>query len=713
MLNFSSDKDKPDDGDIKLPALNPLIKLFKSTPGLDGQPRWSLYQAAANQYYQINWAEFECLARFHKHERASTLIEEVNKQTTLEIDLNDIKALILFLQQNGLLVLVHQQPEIRKNMSLWKKLVHNYLFLTLPLFKPTSFLERTLPFVRPLLSKGFMVLMMGLLLIGIVMTIQRFDEFTHTFLDMLSVRGAIITFFVFTAIKIIHEFAHAYIATKHGVKIPHMGLALIVMYPVLYTETTASWQLDSRKKRIEIGLAGVMAELALAAIFLMLWHIMPPGIGQSVAFSVVVISLIGSLFVNLNPMMRFDGYFVLSDALNIENLHARAIAIARWRLREALFGLGDPAPEPFTPSLARFMTFFGFAVILYRFFLFLGIALLVYAVFFKPMGLLMMLIELLWFIGIPIWKELKIWWERRCDIVSRRRSLITASILAIVLGFLLMPMRTHIAISGVLQADKYKAVQAPSSAFIRKLNIHEGQTVKKGDILAILESDTLEQELESAKINLNNLEGQQRREKTDIALYRERGGTLENEIDAAQQNIKTLQKQKDKLIITASFNGTIRDLSPEIHAGRYISRHKRLFHLIKANQSDLIAYVNENQLPRIKAKSTAEFHPDFSLFLKEKFIVTSIDPVNVKTISKPELTSLHGGNIPATVEGEAIVPLEPVYKIRLKSLNKNNILSKSSTTQKGQIRIQATRQSALLSTFKRLIALIIRESGLN
>lgn len=699
-----------DDSDIQIPSLNPLIKLFKSTPDLDGQPRWSLYQPVANQYYHIKWSEFECLARFHKHKTASTLIKEINRDTTLDIDEEDIKTLIIFLQQNGLLILEHQNPEMSASMPAWKKLIHNYLFFTLPLFKPAGFLEKTLPAVRPLLSKTFMSAMLMLLMVGVYLTAQRFDEFTHTFLDMLSVRGAILTFFVFTAIKIVHEFAHAYVATKHGVKVPHMGVALILMYPVLYTETTDSWRLDSKKKRIEIGLAGVMAELALAAIFLMVWNISPPGLGQSIAFGVVAISLIGSLFVNLNPMMRFDGYFVLSDALNIENLHARAIALARWQIRKTLFGLQDTPPDAFTPALHFTIKVFGFTVIIYRLFLFLGIAFLVYTVFFKPLGFFMMLLELLWFIGIPIWKELQIWWQRRGDIFSSKRSFITIGLSLSFLIFLFMPVHTQITTYGVLQADQHKDFYAPTPSLIQDINVTEGQHVKNGDVLAILESDDLEKELEIAKIHLTNLEFQKRRGITDIALYRQNGAALENQIEEASQKLKTLQIQKDRLIITASFDGIVRDLPTDIHKKRYVSSQNLLFRVIKKDQNSVITYVGEHELPRIKTGNIATFHPNFSLFSQEKFIVTSIDPVNVKTISKPELTSLHGGNVPAILEQNAITPLETTYAARLKPLNnnKNTLIS-----HKGQIRIKAERESAVFTTFKRAIALFIRESGLN
>lgn len=711
---FPDSKNKEgEDQDIQLPALNPLIKLFKSTPDLDGTPRWSLYQPVSNQYYHINWPEFECIARFHKHQTASTLIDEVNRETTLDIDEDDIKTLIIFLQQNGLLILDHQTPEMRADMPKWKKLVHNYLFFTCPLFKPTAFLERTLSLVRPLLSKTFMSMVMVVLAFGIYLTAQRFDEFTHTFLDMLSVRGAIITFFVFTAIKIVHEFAHAYVATKHGVKVPHMGVALIVMYPVLYTETTDSWRLTSRKKRIEIGLAGVMAELALAAIFLIIWNISPPGIGQSIAFSVVALSLVGSLLVNLNPMMRFDGYFVLSDMLNIENLHARAIALARWQLRKTLFGLKDDPPDHFEAGLHFTLKAFGFAVIIYRFFLFLGIAFLVYTVFFKPLGFFMMVLELLWFIGIPIWKELGVWWQRRGDIITSKRTIITASLTVACLTYALMPVHTQIAVYGVLQSEQHRDIYAPAPAFIESIQITEDQHVQTGDILAILKSDTLEEELALAQTQLKNLERQKRREISNIETYRQNGYVLQNKIEEAKQAVRNIEKQKNRLTVRASFDGVIRDLSADIHKNRHVSTGDLLFRLIQTGNGSLISYVSENQVSRIKTGNAASFHPNFSLFSQKKFVVTAIDPVNVDLISKPELTSPHGGHIPATAEQNGLTPLEPTYMIRLKALNNNTNIKNSMISQKGQVRIKAANESAMIETFKRFIALFIRESGLN
>jgi putative peptide zinc metalloprotease protein len=702
------------DADFALPPLNPLMRLFKSSDDMEGQPRWSLYHPASNKYFHVNWAEFECLARFHQYDSADALIEAVNGETTLSIDKDDIKALILFLQQNGLLALSAQDPQLNdKEKPLWERIVHGYLFFTLPLFKPSAFLKKTLPFVRPLLSRGFMNVVYVLLTIGVFLTLQRFDEFTHTFLDLFSVKGAILSAIIFTAIKIVHEFSHAYVATKHGVNVPHMGVAFIVMYPVFYTETTASWQLPSRKKRMEIGLAGVAAELALAAVFLLLWHVLPPGMARSMCFAVVAISLIGSLFVNLNPLMRFDGYFVLSDALNIENLHARAIGLARNKLRRVLFGLKDALPDKFSPDLQSFMTAFGFAIIIYRFFLFLGIAVLVYAVFFKPLGLILFLLEIFWFIGLPLLSELKVWWERRADILSHAHGRIVLGAAAAAIVFMALPIHGSLSVSGVLHAQDQRSIFPPASARILYLNVQDEQRVKEGEILVSLQSDALEKEYKTAKAKLDNLEEEKRRGRTDIESYRERGAALENKISEARAALDVLERRKSRLNVKAPFDGVIRDLSPEIHEKRDVSTADLLFRVVRDDENMVSAYIGEDDLGRIKEGNAAGFFPDSGLFAHTPLVVEAIDPVNVKSLSRPELASVYGGAIASAPENDEIVPLEPTYLVKLKPLKNNYNFEGFKVAQLGQVHINATRRSRVFSTLKRSLALIVRESGFN
>ena len=158
-------------------------------------------------------------------------------------------------------------------------------------------------------------------------------------------------------VKIAHELGHALVAKHYGLRISSMGVAFLVMFPVLYTDNTDAWRLTDQKKKLQIVLAGIMVELHIAFLALFAWGVLDDGPARSAAFFLATASLVGSLFVNLSPFMRFDGYYAMADALGMQNLQPRAFELARWQLRQWLFGLPENVPEPFAPTKHYFLVF--------------------------------------------------------------------------------------------------------------------------------------------------------------------------------------------------------------------------------------------------------------------------------------------------------------------------------------------------------------------
>ena len=370
--------------DVTLPALRSDIQLNESSPEPEGMPTWTLYDPAANKYYKIGWLEFECLARFGKAETGKQLVLLLRKETTLDVDYESVAALVNFLILNNLVrssgegvAEYFESYRGKADKPLWQRAVHGYLFFTLPLFKPHKFLSKTYPFISFLFTRYFMTAVLLLLAFGIFLSVQRTDEMFSTFMSYFSFEGVVLFLVSTILIKIVHELGHAYMATKYGVPVTTIGIAFIVMYPILYTETTNAWRLDSRRDRLYIAAAGLMTELALASVALVAWHFMAPGILQSLCFMVAVVSLIASIAINLNPLMKFDGYYLFSDIVGIDNLQDRSFAFLKWRLRRTLWGWDDDVPEMVTADRQKLFTGFGFAMCIYRFFLYLGIALMV------------------------------------------------------------------------------------------------------------------------------------------------------------------------------------------------------------------------------------------------------------------------------------------------------------------------------------------------
>lgn len=712
----------PDLKNIKLPKLSAGLQLFSVGNDLSGAPKWRIYNPLPHKYYQLSWAEFECVSRFQDCKTAGELKEKVESETTLTLEDNDIIALISFLNKNGLLSSADAMSGefiAPKRQPLWKKLVHHYLFFTIPLVKPERFLRRTLPLVRPLLSRNIFVFSMLIMVFSLILTLARFDEFMHTFYGFFTMEGVITLFVVFFFIKILHELAHAYTAHKYGVAVPHMGVAFMVMYPILYTETTKAWSLQSRRQRMEIGLAGIRIELILAAFALMLWNFLPAGTLQSLTFSIVAISLIGSLAINLNPLMRFDGYFVLSDYLGIENLHAKGFENARWWLRKTLFGLPDHPPEH-NFQRRRFLIGFGLATLMYRFFLFLGIALLVYHLFFKPLGLFLMVIELLWFIILPLLSELKIWWVRRRDIMAQKRGRIMAVCLAIFVLFSLIPSSTSIQIPAMLHHTEQRNLYPPAPSRIETLHVQNGQFVEKGAPLVTLSSIELDKELARAQTRLEMLLAEKRQLQSNPALAKDRRALIDTEINAGREALSIIEARKDNLNVIAPFTGIVRDLDAGFHAGMTISQSAMLLRLINPDELTITAYVTQNEARRLNETIHGTFRPDFSLRASHSFEAGQVDPVNAAQIDWQALSSVYGGSIASEFSPQndrsdlrPIIPRQSIYKITLGSVKVENKDISAHTALRGQVNIEVKSSSPFLDFFNKAYDLIQREINLN
>jgi putative peptide zinc metalloprotease protein len=717
-LSFES-AEKKDIAATPLPKLKPNLNLSKFENAADGSPRWTLHDPVLNEYYRLEWPEFEVISRLHLAGTVGELVGQVNVQTPLEISAEDVAHVLAFLAENNLLAMssASAQRKEAQQQGWLHKLLHGYLFFTIPLIKPQGLLDRAYPYIKPFFSRSFMIVMVVLMGAGMIMTAGRIDEFTHTFMQLLTPGGIALSAVILIVIKIIHEFAHAFAATKHGIPVPHMGVAFIIMYPVLYTETTASWQVSSRRGRMEIGLAGVTAELYLAAIFLLLWNIVPDPALQAICVSVIAISLIGSLLVNLNPLMRFDGYYICSDMMGIENLQNRAFEAARWKIRRWLFATPEAHPDEFSPlSTQKFLTIFGLCVLIYRFFLFLGIAFLVYYLFFKPLGLFLMLFELWWFIARPVWHEMKRWGENKDVLFSNRRTKVTGGILAIVTLLLFLPINTYVRAPAMLVPVQMQSIYPPESAYIQELNIQNSQAVKGGDVLAVLTSDALDKEYQKAQIELDRMRVL-RSKQNYLPDHLKPTQDINTDIIAAENAVQQIEIKMEKLRITAPFDGVITDLDPLVTAGRSVYKGELLFRIKNTKALHVIGFVNEKERDRIGINNKAVFHADMFPHTGIKAYVSNIAVTNSEYLQWPELSSLYGGQI-ASVNSDGQMGekpyIKPLYSTYMITLDLEKMPDQDiEMIVRGNVRISSSLQVPAWDFMQQIAALFKREINLN
>ena len=601
--------------DFALPVLRNDLHLIEGPVALDGSPSWIIVDSVRNKYFSIGWLAFQLLSRWTVG-KASLLIERIKEESALDVKKDDIQELLKFLYANSLTLdpasgsssdYYEQYLASKPNFIMW--LIHNYLFIKIPLVKPTHFLQRTLVFVEPLFSITTISLIVLLGLVGLYIVGRQWDSFTSTFLYFFNFQGLIFYFISLFFVKVLHEFAHAYTAVRYGCKVPTMGVALLVMFPILYTDTSDTWKIKSAKERVHVGAAGMAMELYVACIATFCWAFLPEGILKSAAFLLATTSWIMSLAINLNCLMRFDGYYILSDLLGIQNLQKRGFDVGKWRLTELLFGLGLKPPEALPPSMLRKLYIYAWSVAIYRFFLFIGIAVLVYYMFFKVLGIILFLIEILWFIVLPVFKIMQGWWEMRSLIVKSHRFYITATVFLLFVIALFYPWNTSISIPAVYHSNEKITLYTTSPGYIENNLMEQGALVSKGDVLMKLTSPELEFEIDATLKQIEILRLQAKR----IAASSEELSNIQvivQQLQESRSKLDGLYEKQNQFLIRAPIGGVIYDIQESLHANRWINPSLPLATIVQIDKPIIEGVVTEEVLSRIQTQSTAKFIPD-------------------------------------------------------------------------------------------------------
>ncbi len=548
---------------------------------------------------------------------------------------------------------------------------------------------------------------------GIFLSIQRFDDIANTFINYLTLEGIILFLGATIIVKIIHELGHAYTATKYGVPVTIIGVAFIVLYPILYTETTNAWKLKVRRERLIIAAGGMMAELALSSVSLILWHILPPGMAQSLCFMVAIVSMIASLLVNLNPLMKFDGYYLFSDFVGIDNLQDRAFAFSKWQLRKSLWGWNTPRPEIADDNKQKLLTGFGFAVWVYRFFLYLGISILVYHLFFQPLGLILMIIELAFFIGLPILREVKVWIENSNEIFSSFRGKISIFIIAVLIIMAFLPLQRTIEIPATLHAKDYVRLYPSIPSKIEEIRVTEGQEVKKGDILFRLSSYNLDHKIDITNQRLRDLKTIRDSSQATQELANKRS-MVNNEIENTIKELEGLQIISDKLTIKAPFSGTIKITDAGFRKGQWVNSRNMLALLTDNDTTILSGYIREIDMNKLSKTNKGVFYAEYSPFYKFNVTLNTVEKTIADTLFWPELSSIQGGAIPSEKASNGEIKTLPQYSVypvefSLSNGNENNHLP--NFIARGTVIMSGERQILANTLFKKGVSLFRMDSG--
>ncbi len=688
------------------------LRLMPTSANRDGSPAWVIQDPVGNRFFRVGWLEFEILRRWRLGDPAS-IARSINRQTSLQVDEQSVRRVGEFFREQQL-VQVRDAGGVRylgaiaarARMAHWRWLLHNYLFIRIPLVRPQRLLQWLAPWCAGFYTPAFSTLTILAAVFGLVLAARQWDAFSHTFTDFLSPAGLAGYLVALFAAKTLHELGHAITATRLGVRVAHMGVAFLVLWPMLYTDTGESWKLARRSDRFRIAVAGMATELSLAAFATLAWSLAPDGAVRSALFFLATTSWVITLGINASPFMRFDGYFLLSDALDLPNLHERSFALARVALRRALFGWRDADPEPFEPGLRRLLIGFAWLTALYRLVVFFGIALAVYVLFFKVLGIILFVVEIVWFILRPIWNEMRIWIIRFGETGLGRRIALSMGLLML-FGALALPWQTAVTGPAWIHAAQTQVIYSPFPA--RLIRLAPNGPVLAGQVLAELDSPDIRNRAEQIRLASVAL-----RRQADQSVGRVDGPLQRNLIiEQLGRELAALdveQGELDRLRLVAPYGGRIVDREPGVKSGTWVSANQSLGILVDPGVWLIDALIAQDDVSRVVVGAPVRFYrrndPGVPLIGE----VQSVDTVRIQSLPDPVFDAQVGGPV-ATVRltDGRIAPRDPLYRVRIGLPSVPEDLPERIAL--GDVTIEGAARSPLMHWLVTAASVLVRESG--
>lgn len=698
---------------MTLPILREELALLPGPILGDGQPSWTLHDPSRNRFFSLDWATLEILQRWALDD-PQAIVDAIATTTTLQLEAEDVEQVTRFLNDNQLTqppangARQYAERLARMEGSRLKWLLHHYLFFRIPLVRPDAWLNRWQGVASLFFSHQFAWLTVAALVLGLGQVARHWERFVTSLVDTFNWEGLAAYGLSLFAVKLLHELGHAFTAKRFGCRIPSMGVAFLVLWPMAYTDTNETWRLTSRWQRLQVASAGIVTELVIAAWATLAWAFLPDGALRSAAFVLATTSWVATLAINASPFMRFDGYFILSDFLEIPNLHERSFALARWRLREWLFALGEEKPEHFSHRREAGLILFAWAVWIYRLVVFLGIAVLVYHFFIKIVGIFLFLVEIVWFVALPLWHEFQAWAKRWPQIRASWRARRSALIFIALLLLTALPWPSRIGASGLLHPARLWPVFSPGPAELIGPPLVEGQRIQAGETLVELRSPDLTSRLEASRARLERLRWQAATAGFD-SESRHRLQSLQEETETAQAEFASLQEEAQRYTPKAPFAGTLRDVDPDLASGQWLARNEKISVLVGDEGHLVETYLDEDAVKRIRVGDGGIFMIDGRDGPVVPLTVSRIDADATRALPNHMLSAQYGGHILSRDRAQRITPEHTIYRVTLTVDSPLGSLSGQSW--RGHVVIRGNWQAPAWPYLRHGAAVLLRETG--
>jgi len=544
----------------------------------------------------------------------------------------------------------------------WRRLLASPFSQRIPLLDPQAWLDRWLPAVRPVMSRAGLMVWLAVVLGGLGAAVAHWDAITVGLsADVLSPHNLVLMVAAYLVVKTLHELGHGFATRAFGGEVHEVGVMLLVFVPVPYVDASASSAFPEKGRRMVVGAAGIMVELFLAALALAVWLSVEPGLVRDLAYGVMLVGGVSTLLFNGNPLLRFDGYYVLCDALEIPNLGLRSTRYLGYLVRRYLCGARGAESPVSAPGERFWFVVYGGASSVYRVAILVAIVLFVaqaYPVIGVVLGVWAAAGQLLLpaaraiarLVGAPALAG------RR----ARAALVLGGPAAAVAIAALTIPLPAWTYAEGIVWLPERAQVRAGADGFLVRQMAPRGARVESHAPLFALDAAAIRSEVTVLERRL-----EEHQARYDAALFHDRARleVLEQQMTRVRAELATARERAAELLVRSPLAGTL--LIPDARRldGRYVRKGQVLGYVTDGRPLTTRVVVRQDEIDRVR-EDTRAVRVKLPGYLARTFTgqIQSAVPSATRELPGAALGARGGGRIAVDGEDpEGRTPAESVF----------------------------------------------------
>lgn len=575
-----------------------------------GENWYVAHDKLSNSFHRLNHTAYQIVGQMNGRRSLEEIVTNLTPATREKTqNTQEVIQLLQYLYASDLLICEAppKSEEIadrknQKHKNKIRQLLKNPLIWRIPLINPNNFLAHC---VGPLswISSPFMALVWLLSIsAGIVTAATHWEALTqHTISDIFALENLILLWLTYPFLKVFHEFGHAIFTKKWGGHVTECGVVVILGTPLPYVDATSATGFRDKKKRLMVSAAGMAVELLIASIAMIAWATIDDALWKSVLFNIILIGSVSTVFFNGNPLMRFDGYYLVCDLLDTPNLASRAQKQLGYILKRYLLNIESNKPHSSNKQQAIALAAYGTLAFFYRFFILCSLVLIAAAI--SPwLGIVLALWLTAVQLVIPTFNFLMYLATHTETQANRKTAVGTVSglVLATVLFMGLIPIPHNTTTQGIIWLPDDSRVRSASNGLVVKEFAIDGQPVKSGQAILQIQNPELKALLDSKKISLREFETRYhnawQQDRNQVKL-------VEQDIESIKMEIAHIQQRVDALTIRSKHQGTYKTIKPHNLIGSYIKQGDTVGIIITQAAPRVRTALNQDEVAKVQQHS--------------------------------------------------------------------------------------------------------------